>query len=150
MSPIPSISSAIANSLTLQLVVIAGLILAVRSSPSCRNVVIANGRMKYPIGSIVYNIYFHPLSKFPGPKSWAATYVPYIRGIFTCTLVQSFAEIHQKYGDVVRVGPNEISIASEEAWREIYGHRTGHKEALKDTTWYIGRLRKTLINDMLT
>ncbi|KAK9440015.1 Cytochrome P450 CYP65BH1 [Metarhizium brunneum] len=137
MSPIQSISSAIANSLTLQLVVIAALILAVRSSRFCGNVVIANGRMKYPIGSIVHNIYFHPLSKFPGPKSWAATYLPYIRGIFTCNLVQSFAEIHQKYGDVVRVGPNEISIASEEAWREIYGHRPGHKEALKDTTWYI-------------
>src|SRR5689334_196167 len=25
----------------------------------------------------VYNIYFHPLSKYPGPKSWSATPFPY-------------------------------------------------------------------------
>jgi hypothetical protein len=46
--------------------------------------------------------------------------------------------MHEKYGDVVRVAPNELSFAGEEAWRDIYTHRPGHKEARKDPIWYMG------------
>ncbi|TWU70472.1 RNA polymerase II mediator complex subunit [Metarhizium rileyi] len=119
MTSMQSIASYIANNFTLQLLLIGGLLVA------------------YPFGSIVYNIYFHPLSKFPGPKSWAATYVPYIKALLNSNLVGAFSDMHRKYGDIVRVGPNEISFATEEAWREIYGYRPGHKEAIKDSTWYL-------------
>ncbi len=33
--------------------------------------------------------------------------------------------MHEKYGPVVRLAPDELSFASAEAWRDIYGHRTG-------------------------
>ncbi|RYO91163.1 hypothetical protein DL766_000129 [Monosporascus sp. MC13-8B] len=32
---------------------------------------------------------------------------------------------HQKYGSVFRVSPNELSFASVQFWKEIYGHATG-------------------------
>lgn len=32
-----------------------------------------------------------------------------------------YADIHEKYGDIVRVGPNELSFADPKAIREIYG-----------------------------
>lgn len=34
-------------------------------------------------------------------------------------------EQHRKYGPVVRVSPNELSFASVESWKAIYGHRSG-------------------------
>ncbi|KJZ71038.1 hypothetical protein HIM_09565 [Hirsutella minnesotensis 3608] len=91
----------------------------------------------YPIGVLVYNVYFHPLSKYPGSKLWAASYLPYIRALLSGTLVQAHARLHRRYGDVIRVGPNEISFATADAWRDIYEYRPGHKEAPKDKTWYI-------------
>ncbi|RYP61516.1 hypothetical protein DL770_009770 [Monosporascus sp. CRB-9-2] len=32
---------------------------------------------------------------------------------------------HQKYGSVFRVSPNELSFASVQSWKDIYGHATG-------------------------
>jgi averantin hydroxylase len=42
------------------------------------------------------------------------------------------ADLHEKYGHTVRIGPNEVSYTSAEAWRDIYGHRQGHQEFPKD------------------
>lgn len=33
-------------------------------------------------------------------------------------------DLHEKYGAVVRVSPNELSYIDEKAWADIYGHRT--------------------------
>lgn len=35
--------------------------------------------------------------------------------------------LHDKYGPVVRVSPNELSFNTSGAWNDIYGHRPGHK-----------------------
>lgn len=32
-----------------------------------------------------------------------------------------YADIHEKYGEIVRVGPNELSFANPKAIRDIYG-----------------------------
>lgn len=53
-------------------------------------------------------------------------------------LVKDQQRLHKQYGDVVRIGPNEISFAKEEAWQDIYNHRPGHLDVAKDETWYIG------------
>lgn len=47
---------------------------------------------------------------------------------------------HDKYGDAVRLAPNEVSfISGETAWPDIYGFRTGkYKNTgayLKDRSW---------------
>jgi hypothetical protein len=51
-------------------------------------------------------------------------------------------ELHERYGDVVRLAPDELSYANEEAWREVYGYRSGRKEVgkevVKDGVWYMG------------
>jgi hypothetical protein len=41
-------------------------------------------------------------------------------------------KMNEKYGDVIRLAPNEISFAVEEAWRDIYMYRPDHKEVNKD------------------
>ncbi|KAL9618172.1 MAG: hypothetical protein Q9160_007067 [Pyrenula sp. 1 TL-2023] len=43
---------------------------------------------------------------------------------------------HKKYGDVVRVGPNELSYASVLSWKTIYGHPTSEKPVLVESEFY--------------
>lgn len=35
------------------------------------------------------------------------------------------AELHARYGPVVRIGPNEVSAIGSAAFRDAYGHRSG-------------------------
>jgi cytochrome P450 len=43
--------------------------------------------------------------------------------MFSGTLVPNFQRLHEQYGPVVRVAPNELSYISPEALKTIYGHR---------------------------
>ena len=42
------------------------------------------------------------------------------------------SDLHEKYGQTVRIGPDEVSYISAEAWKDIYAHRQGHQEFSKD------------------
>jgi len=70
---------------------------------------------------IVYQIYFHPLAHVSGPHlaawtSWYKAYYIHFGDISTHTVL-----LHQKYGKVVRIAPNELSFASIESTKKIYG-----------------------------
>ena len=41
------------------------------------------------------------------------------------------AALHEKYGEVVRIAPDELSFISETAWKEIYGYHHGRPAWLK-------------------
>ncbi|KAJ6088480.1 hypothetical protein N7486_009741 [Penicillium sp. IBT 16267x] len=91
----------------------------------------------YFIGLIVYNIYFHPLAKYPGPKSMAATRIPNMHMVASGEAHRVITHLHEKYGPVVRVAPNELSfITNGEAWKPIYGSRPGHSQKPKDYLFY--------------
>lgn len=68
----------------------------------------------------VYQIYFHPLSKFPGPRLNAITRLPVsikeLNGDF-----RYFRNLHNEYGRIVRVAPNELTFVGSEAWKDIQG-----------------------------
>ncbi|KAL8969017.1 MAG: hypothetical protein Q9183_002193, partial [Haloplaca sp. 2 TL-2023] len=66
------------------------------------------------------NAYFHPLSNFPGPKSAAATPIPFVKQLCSGNLVNWVMNLHAKYGEVVRVSPDELSFISPSAWQDIY------------------------------
>jgi len=95
--------------------------------------------IQYPIIQTIINLYFHPLSKFPGPKLWAASRLPFIYCLLTGKLVKREREFHERYGEIIRLAPDEISFANEEAWNEIYSFRPGHKRAVRDKAYYVGR-----------
>ena len=40
--------------------------------------------------------------------------------------------LHDKYGPVVRLSPNELCFNSAQAWNDIYGHRIGRRDYAKD------------------
>ncbi|KAM7188689.1 Cytochrome P450 [Rhypophila sp. PSN 637] len=39
--------------------------------------------------------------------------------------------LHEKYGPIVRIAPNEVSFSSSQSWSDIYGFRPGHKTFIK-------------------
>ncbi|TEY71251.1 hypothetical protein BOTCAL_0097g00050 [Botryotinia calthae] len=68
----------------------------------------------------VYRLTFHPFAKYPGPR-WAKItdlYSAYhsLRGTLHIRALQA----HDKYGSVVRLGPNKLVFNSAEALQEIY------------------------------
>ncbi|KAK8132151.1 hypothetical protein PG999_000324 [Apiospora kogelbergensis] len=83
----------------------------------------------YRFGLIIYRLYFHPLSKVPGPKLLAVSRLPHgiqnnLRGKF----VRSATELHNKYGPVVRIAPDFISVEGSIGWSEIYARHPSKEE----------------------
>lgn len=97
------------------------------------------------IWTSVYNLYFHPLSSYPGPKLWAIAEVPCALMMVSGEAHKQTLELHKKYGPVVRLGPNWLSYSHPEAFPQIAGHRkpgAGVNEK-HDRTWET--LRDTII-----
>lgn len=86
----------------------------------------------YTVSIWVYNLYFHPLAKFPGPKTNAASPLPGIYSLLRGRLPLDNKKLHDIYGPVVRVSPNELAFNSAQAWEDIYGHRQGRPNMHKD------------------
>ncbi len=58
------------------------------------------GLLLYTLARVTYNVFFHPLSRFPGPRGaactrWWLAYMQLGRGVSLSTLR---TELHQKYG----------------------------------------------------
>lgn len=70
----------------------------------------------------IYRIYFHPLSKFPGPKSYAATRIPFFIAVLNGSRDRVYQDLHRKYGPIVRVYPDELSIIKPNAWKDVSRH----------------------------
>jgi cytochrome P450 len=86
---------------------------------------------------MIYNIYFHPLSSYPGPKFYAASRIPYVWAVLRGQLPFICQQLHVTYGDVVRIAPDELSFINPNAWKDIYGHRQGHPQMSKDSEFYL-------------
>jgi cytochrome P450 len=50
--------------------------------------------------------------------------------------IRDVASIHAKYGDIVRIAPNELSFAKSQAWDDIFGYRPGHQEFPRNPVWW--------------
>lgn len=65
----------------------------------------------------VYNLFFHPLSRYPGPWWFAVSRLPYTIEIFRGTVTWTVKDMHMKYGHVVRIAPDTLSFTTSEAWQ---------------------------------
>ncbi|KAE8354975.1 cytochrome P450 [Aspergillus coremiiformis] len=81
------------------------------------------GWLSYHVLLAIYNVFFHPLRGYPGPKRYAASQLVNVYHIVKGDGCKRTAELHEQYGEVVRVGPNELSYISPSANRTIYGGR---------------------------
>ncbi|KAJ5860638.1 uncharacterized protein N7529_007948 [Penicillium soppii] len=78
---------------------------------------------------IIWTVYFHPLRNLPGPKLWIAFPISRFIALSRGQLETRMRDLHEKYGEVVRFGPNEVSFITAQAWKDIYGH--GHQQLPK-------------------
>ncbi|TLS25456.1 hypothetical protein PpBr36_06850 [Pyricularia pennisetigena] len=96
----------------------------------------------YRLYRIIYNLYLHPLAKVPGPKLYAISWIPrlwrqHVKGAHHKDLI----DLHEKYGTSVRVGPDEVSNASPEAWEAIGG---GSVQFMRDPNFFtVSQLQPT-------
>ncbi|KAL0935888.1 benzoate 4-monooxygenase cytochrome p450 [Colletotrichum truncatum] len=77
----------------------------------------------------IYRLHFHPYAKYPGPflaklTSWYSVYHTYIGDLHV-----DIWRCHEKYGDVVRYGPNRLLINTEAGLKGIYGHGKNVRKA---------------------
>ncbi|CAA9965759.1 Cytochrome p450 3a17 [Pyrenophora teres f. maculata] len=82
----------------------------------------------YAFGLAIYRLYVHPLRKAPGPWHFAVSGLPLVienqlRGRFAKSVLQ----LHEKYGDIVRTGPNSVSINGTIGWPEVFGFTRSNK-----------------------
>ncbi|KAH7343128.1 cytochrome P450 [Pyrenochaeta sp. MPI-SDFR-AT-0127] len=76
------------------------------------------------LAKALYNVLLHPLRSYPGPRIWAASRLPLISWSIKGRLNDKIKALHDHYGPVVRVGPDELTYESGQVWKEIYGHRS--------------------------
>ncbi|KAF5974370.1 benzoate 4-monooxygenase cytochrome P450 [Fusarium coicis] len=67
-----------------------------------------------------YRLYLSPLRKFPGPRLAASSNAWEIYHSLTNDRFRAIHELHEKYGNVVRIGPNQVSVASPEAFLYVF------------------------------
>lgn len=77
----------------------------------------------------IYLAFFHPLSKYPGPKLWAISRIPWAYHVICGDLWHLLDEFHDHYGPVVRIAPDELTYSSPRSWKDIYGAKP---QLLKD------------------
>ncbi|RTE68029.1 hypothetical protein BHE90_017594 [Fusarium euwallaceae] len=86
---------------------------------------------------VTYRLFSHPLAKYPGPKLAACTEFWFVRAWLSGHYHVVLSEMHKKYGDVVRIAPNELSFRSSAAYKDIYGHAAkGRPPFLKSKVFY--------------
>ncbi|OTA55118.1 cytochrome P450 monooxygenase [Hypoxylon sp. EC38] len=89
----------------------------------------------YVLSTGVYNKFFHPLAKFPGPFMGAMTewYLVYV----ICSVPTFGLELHKKYGPIVRLAPNLLSFSDATLLPHVY-HRSADKPRFYDS-WMFGK-----------
>jgi len=78
---------------------------------------------------IIYRLFFHPLAKVPGPKLLAISSLPRaIRHSWFGLWYKDVNALHEKYGRVFRMSPNEIAVDGDPGWEDVFGFRRSGKE----------------------
>ncbi|KAK3301905.1 putative cytochrome P450 [Chaetomium strumarium] len=86
--------------------------------------------------NMMYNLYFHPLARFPGPPLARSSLLWRLWHTMRGRSHRVIQRAHQEYGPVFRVSPNELSFASVGSWKAIYGFPGPGKDHLIKGEFY--------------
>lgn len=78
---------------------------------------------------IASNLFLSPLRRVPGPFIAKVSGKWLVFKDLAGDRTSTIHRLHQKYGPVVRIGPQELSFSDAQAVREIYGQQTGFMKA---------------------
>ncbi|KAL5880123.1 hypothetical protein ACKVWM_007994 [Pyricularia oryzae] len=93
-----------------------------------------------PTYIFIYNIWFHPLAAFPGPLMYRAFDSFKVYQQLTGNINHRLHAAHERYGDVVRIAPWQLSYTTATAWTDI---TAGHKGQIPTNPAY-GQAEKDL------
>ncbi|KAF2641485.1 cytochrome P450 ClCP1 [Massarina eburnea CBS 473.64] len=79
--------------------------------------------LSYFVARTLYNLFFHPLASYKGPLLWRAFQFPSLAAMLGGNMPYRVKELHDQYGPIVRVAPNELSIIDDRAWKDIFQRR---------------------------
>ncbi|KAI0117975.1 isotrichodermin C-15 hydroxylase [Nemania sp. FL0031] len=94
----------------------------------------------------IYLLYFHPISRYPGPRLAAVSNLWYAYHWFTGKYPWAIARALDKYGDVVRIAPNELVFVTPRAASDIYASHTKNLEHFTKTDFFIFGLEDNGLN----
>ena len=95
---------------------------------SCMLLVVA-----YHVLVAIYNITLHPLAKIPGYRLAGATKLYQTYWCYSpkgSIYYRKVHQMHMKFGPIVRVAPNEVSLSDGEGFGRIYNVRTRYTKDL--------------------
>lgn len=69
---------------------------------------------------VVYQAFLHPLAKYPGPFLAKVTDLWQVNQFVTLYQPYNLTRLHEKYGPIVRYGPDKLSITDEQAMPLLY------------------------------
>ncbi|KAF5867749.1 putative benzoate 4-monooxygenase cytochrome p450 protein [Botrytis fragariae] len=75
----------------------------------------------YFIGLAIYRLWFHPLSKIPGPRLMAMIdIINQWRTNVDGTFIHEVSQLHKQFGPLVRIGPDRIAVDGSIGFPEVY------------------------------
>lgn len=88
--------------------------------------------VSYKVIQYTQRLFFHPLSKFPGPKICAASrlYEWYWDSYQHGRLWTQLPALHEKYGPIIRMGPDELHIQDPEYFTYLFSFKPLDKWAI--------------------
>lgn len=69
----------------------------------------------YYLSWAVYNVFFHPLRKYPGPWYASCSHLWWAYHGWIGDLVMATTKLHERYGEVVRISPDGLSYINSQA-----------------------------------
>lgn len=81
------------------------------------------------VSYLVHQRHFHPLAKVPGPYLASLTKLWLAYKTWQGQIHKVHLALHQKYGPIVRIAPNELSFYSLNALKSIYGASNGFEKS---------------------
>jgi cytochrome P450 len=64
------------------------------------------------------------------------TRLRYVLSVWSGRLHSDIQKLHQQYGDVVRIAPDEISFVRPDAWQDVYSNAPGRPAFPKSKLWH--------------
>lgn len=79
--------------------------------------------------TILYRLYFHPLSGIPGPLFASVTSLWLVHHDRTLKRHVLDLSLHERYGPIVRIAPNNVMLSSPAAAKIIYSPNADYKKS---------------------